>query len=101
MEAAYQRSEMRASVYGGGSLTWEDADEGSRTSPVVVRNLSGHGLQVVCQRAVRAGAAVFLTGETYECLGEVKYCVHVDGGFRIGIQLSRPPYPKAESLQIV
>jgi hypothetical protein len=101
MEAAYQRSEMRASVYGGGSLTWEDADEGSRTSPVVVRNLSGHGLQVVCQRAVRAGAAVFLTGETYECLGEVKYCVHVDGGFRIGIELRREPYLRTSDAALV
>ena len=97
----YQRSELRAPVFGGGWLTWDDAREGARTSHVVVRNLSGQGLQVVSPRQVRTGAVVFLTGETYECLGKVKYCVHGDGGFRIGIQFMREPYPRAASDRVI
>ncbi len=92
MEQDYQRGDMRAPVYGVGSLSWDDAGAGAQTSPVVVRNLSERGIQVVCEQPVRTGAAVFLTGDAYECLGEVKYCVVGDGGFRIGIELVREPY---------
>ncbi|MEZ5366767.1 MAG: hypothetical protein R2748_31610 [Bryobacterales bacterium] len=91
----YQRREMRAEVFGEGSLTWNDGLDGARTSSVTVRNLSSQGLQVVCRKAIRAGASVFLTGETYECLGTVKYCVYSDEGFRIGIELEREPYHRA------
>lgn len=97
MFEGYQRSETRAPVFGGGSLTWNDGLEGACTEPVTVRNLSGHGLQVLCRRPIRAGAPVFLTGETYECLGTVKYCVYSDEGFRIGIELERDPYPRSGS----
>jgi hypothetical protein len=97
MENRYQRSELRASVYGGGSLTWDDAGEGSRTSSVIVRNLSEQGIQVLCHRAIRTGAVVFLTGETYECLGKVRYCVYGEDGYRIGIQFTREPYPRNRS----
>ncbi len=92
MENHYQRAERRAIVYGGGSLTWDDAANGSRTSSVIVRNLSGEGLQIVCHQAIRTGAVVFLTGETYECLGKVRYCVYGEDGYRIGIQFTREPY---------
>ena len=93
MEQHYRRSEMRAAVYGGGVLAWNDAEKGPRTARVVVTNLSGQGLQIICSEAIRTGAVVFLTGDTYECLGEVRYCVYGDDGYRIGIELRRDPYP--------
>lgn len=92
MEQQYQRAEIRAAVYGGGSLVWDDVELGAQTSPVVVRNLSSQGLQVLCSRAIRTGAVVFLTGDAYECLGEVRYCVYGEDGYRIGIALKREPY---------
>ena len=49
----YQRREMRAQVFGEGSLTWNDGLDGAHTSPVRVRNVSSQGLQVVCRRAIR------------------------------------------------
>jgi hypothetical protein len=52
---------------------------------------------VLCHRAIRTGAVVFLTGETYECLGKVRYCVYGEDGYRIGIQFTREPYPRNRS----
>lgn len=92
MEQHYQRSQMRATVYGGGSLAWDDVEKGAQTSNVIVRNLSGLGLQVICGRPIRTGAVVFLTGDTFECLGEVRYCVYGEDGYRIGIEFKREPY---------
>ena len=93
MENQYQRAEIRAAVFGDGSLTWDDAAAGAQTSKVIVRNLSGNGIQVVCARAIRTGVAVFLTGDAYEYLGEVRYCVYGEDGYRIGIEFKREPYP--------
>ena len=47
---------------------------------------------MLCARAINTGAIVFLTGESYECLGEVKYCVYGQDGYRIGIEFKREPY---------
>ena len=93
MEQQYQRAERRASVYGAASLAWNDAELGGQTSPVIVRNMSGQGIQVICGRPISTGAVTFLTGDNYECLGEVRYCVFDDDGYLIGIRFKRAPYP--------
>jgi hypothetical protein len=71
------------------------------TSSVIVRNLSGQGLQIVCHEAIRTGAVVFLTGETYECFGKVRYCVYGEDGYRIGIQFTREPYKRNTTASVV
>jgi hypothetical protein len=59
---------------------------------VTVRNVSEQGMQLRCEQAIRPGTVVFLTGERYECLGTVRYCVHHDDGYRIGLEFVREPY---------
>ncbi len=90
---SYARSEDRERVYGKGELTW---DHGAQTkqSAVEVRNISDTGVQLHVSEYVRPGAAAYLTGTEYQCVGSVRYCVPNGQGFLVGIQFSREPHFK-------
>jgi len=89
--SSYSRSEPRLPAKGPATMTW-DAGNGSRESQVEVRNISSAGVQVVSKRPLQPGWTAYLTGEQFECLGEVEYCVSVDVGFYVGMSFRREPY---------
>ena len=43
---------------------------------------------------VRPGAAAYLTGTEYQCVGSIRYCVPNGQGFLVGLELSREPHFK-------
>jgi len=89
--AHYSRSEERLAARGPGKLTW-DAGHGARECVVEVRNISSAGVQVASKRPLQPGWTAYLTGEQFECLGEVEYCVSVDTGYLVGMSFRREPY---------
>lgn len=90
-ENAYVRAHQRIPVTGSGVLTW-DAGNGARRCPTQVRNLGDGGLQLFVTRAMVRGWTAYVTGETFECVGDVRYCVPSDGGFLVGLSFRHEPY---------
>ena len=91
MNRPYVRGEERMDVRGSGKLTW-DAGNGARDCAVAVRNISASGVQVVSKRALQPGWVAFLTGEKFECLGDVQYCRSTEEGYVVGMRFRREPY---------
>ena len=89
----YVRSGERERVYGKGDLTWDDGTQ-AKQSTAEVRNISDNGLQLRVSEYVRTGAAAYLTGTEYQCVGAVRYCVPNGQGFLVGLQFSREPHFK-------
>ena len=85
----YTRSEDRELVYGKGDLTWNHGTQ-AKQSAVEVRNISDNGMQVQVSEYVDVGAAAYLTGTEYQCVGSVQYCVPNRQGFLVGLKFSEP-----------
>ena len=90
---SYARSEDRELVYGKGDLTWDHGAQ-AKQSTVEVRNISDNGVQLRVSEYVRTGAAAYLTGTEYQCVGTVRYCVPNGQGFLAGLEFSREPHFK-------
>ena len=89
----YVRSEERERVYGKGELIWDHGAQAKQCT-VEVRNLSDKGMQLHVSEYVRTGAAAYLTGTQYQCVGSVRYCVPNGQGFLVGLEFSREPHFK-------
>ena len=92
-EKSYARSEKRERVCGKGDLTWDHGAQ-AKQSTVEVRNISDNGIQLRVSEYVRAGAAAYLTGTQYQCVGSVRYCVPNGQGFLVGLEFSQDPHFK-------
>lgn len=92
----YRRAYQRMGATGRGTLTW-DAGHGSRQCSVQVRNISDGGAQLLVSRPLAPGWTAYLTGEMFECIGAIQYCVEAAGGFLVGLSFERDPYAKPAS----
>ena len=61
---------------------------------VTVRNISDEGVKVAVPEGIEVLQVVRLSGQTWECLGRIVYCVREGESLVAGIQFMRPPYPK-------
>jgi hypothetical protein len=84
------RREDRLSSGGTGILSWFDG--GRQTATVTVKNATKGGVQLEMQQSVPLHQMVRLSGETWECQGQVRYCRRELGKILLGIQFTRPPY---------
>lgn len=91
IDQGYRRIHQRTHVTGNGVLTW-DAGNGARQCSATVRNLGDGGLQLLVSRPLSQGWTAYLTGEMFECVGKVRYCVPEQGGFLVGLEFSHDPY---------
>ena len=92
-EKSYARSVERERVCGKGDLTWDHGKE-AKQSAIEVRNISDLGLQMYATEYVQAGAAAYLTGSEFQCVGLVRYCVPNGEGFLVGLEFSKEPHFK-------
>ena len=90
------RREVRQAVSGGAMLYWREPSRGWRTSGVAVRNLSPSGLQLVCPQALAVPQTVRIVGQSFECIGVVRYCEPTGDDFRLGIEFTTRPAPKGQ-----
>lgn len=87
------RREARDVVCGEGELTWDDGVV-SRKHSVDVCNISDSGVQVRSRVHAPVGAAAYLTGEHFRCVGSIRYCRSNDAGYLVGIELNNDPHYK-------
>jgi len=88
-----RRNEDRLTAGGGGKLFFSD-DAYGRAVTVQVLNVSATGAQVASSERLEPHRNVRLTGSTWECLGQVRYCRKEGDSFFAGIQFMRPPQAK-------
>lgn len=86
-----RRLANRVRVSGGGVLSWDDGKRSYECS-AQVRDTSDGGLQLLLSRAVPVGSTAYLTGETFQCLGTVRYCQASADGYAVGLSFVRDPY---------
>jgi len=91
--ARERRREDRLPAVGSGTLHWFEGSQ-ARTATVEVEDVTESGVQLRAPEPVAPGEMVRLAGESWECLGRVHYCNTVAGGTVLGIELTRPAYPK-------
>lgn len=91
--AQERRREDRIPSAGNGSLEWFEMRE-KRAAPVVVEDVTEGGVRLRLEESLSQVDMVRLTGETWECLGKVRYCLARDGGTVLGIELAGPAYLK-------
>jgi len=87
----YQRLQERYQTTGSAQLTWDSGD-GARECSARVRNINSGGAQLVTAKALEPGSVAYLTGDQFECLGEVVYCRTSAGSFVVGIRFRYEPY---------
>jgi len=87
----YSRRQERYEVTGTGKLTW-DSGTGSEECSVVVRNINSKGVQVVASSALEPGSVAYLSGDEFECLGDVRYCRSTVEGFLVGLSFRQDPF---------
>lgn len=88
-----RRREDRLPAVGSGTLHWFEGTQ-PRSATVDVEDVTESGVRLRATEPVAAGEMIRLTGESWECLGRVNYCNTVAGGTVLGIELTRPAYPK-------
>jgi hypothetical protein len=88
-----RRREDRLISAGSGRLHWTDR-AGQHIAIVEVQNVTEEGLQVMVNEGLPHQQTVRLSGETWECIGDVCYCRTEGRKFVAGIQLRRRPYLK-------
>lgn len=96
--ADYARRTQREPATGSATLSWE-AEGVAQVCPISLRNLTADGMQAVGPRAVSPGAAVFVSGERYECAGEVRYCIRAEDGYCFGLRFRSDPYPPPSAVR--
>ena len=88
-----RRRTQRLPAAGTGLLEWNDAT-GPRGTTVRVTNVSADGVTIELPEAVKAPQMGRLTGNTWQCLGWLRYCNEQRGGFMAGFEFVQDPYPK-------
>jgi len=91
--AQERRRQDRLPAVGSGALHWFAGSQG-RTATVEVEDVTESGVRVRAPEPIAPGEMVRLTGESWECLGRVRYCHVGDDGSILGIELTGPAYPK-------
>ena len=90
-DCGYVRREQRERVTGAATLSWEVGGLG-QVCVYRVRNLTADGMQAVGRLPIPPGTRVFISGERYECLGQVRYCLEDAVERRIGLEFLSDPY---------
>jgi len=80
-----------------GRATLVCSGPGACSLSVQVTNTSTGGVQVELDQALPVHQMARLSGETYEVLGQLRYCRRRGSKFVVGIQFTRPPYPKGSA----
>jgi hypothetical protein len=88
-----RRREDRLAAAGSGRLQWTDR-AGQHVAMVEVRNVTEDGLQVMANELLPQQQTVRLSGETWECIGDVCYCRSEGRKFVAGIRMRRRPFLK-------
>jgi hypothetical protein len=89
-----RRREDRYPVVGQGTLKWNDGRL-HHTSAVQVCNVTPEGVRVRLDRELHSGQMVRLSGETWECIGAVRYCEPEGGHYwALGLEILGSAYPK-------
>lgn len=91
-----RRHEDRLPTAGQGTLHWKDRS-GGQVASVYVRNVAESGVQIEIHKRLDPHQTVWLSGQSWECEGRVRYCRREGSRYLVGIQLLRPPYPKTYS----
>ena len=91
--AQEHRREDRLSSGGTAILCWFEG--GRQSATVTVTNATKGGVQLEVPQSVPLHQMVRLSGETWECQGQVRYCRREPGKVLLGVQFTRPPYPKS------
>jgi hypothetical protein len=88
------RREDRLATIGCGTLVCSDR-RGRPVLRVQVTNTSKQGAQVEIDQPISIHQLVRLSGQTWECLGQVRYCQRRGTKFVAGIQFTQAPHPKS------
>ena len=91
--AFQRRREVRQPVRGTGVLRWSGPN-GPRTVEVQVQDMSASGMQFELSEPIQVDETVRLAGQSFECIGLVRYCTPQGNRFVVGIQFTRPPYDR-------
>ncbi len=68
------------------AFCWEDQLGQKHQGAARLANISPSGAAVEVQHPVRIGTTLFLGYQNQELSGEVKYCVSLGSGYRLGIK---------------
>lgn len=85
------RREERVAACGPVRICWAHRSLGQRDMTVTATNISERGVQVEIPEAIEIGRIVRLVGESWECLGWVRYCKGLGRHFLAGIEWSTRP----------
>lgn len=89
-----RRRADRLSSAGTGTLQWSMPGGARQAARVSVRNIGASGALIVSDQPLVVDQMVRLSGETWECIGRIRYCRRDGKKFLSGIQLTQPPQPK-------
>jgi hypothetical protein len=67
---------------------------GGKSMRVMIRNVTGQGLQFEAAKAIPDATVVRLSGRNVECQGITRYFKPVNDRYLVGVELVRPPYSK-------
>jgi hypothetical protein len=89
-----RRRQDRIPVSGKGEVHWYDKGGHQRVATVEVENVTESGVRLKVAESLRGVAMLRLTGETWECLGRIRYSEAGVTGHGVGIELASPAYLK-------
>ena len=82
-----RRREDRVPAEGSALLRWTGAQGQTKTTEVLIRNVSTEGVQVESSETVLSNQIARLIGAAVECTGAVRYCVPRNQTFLVGLFL--------------
>jgi hypothetical protein len=89
-----RRRQDRIPVSGQGEVHWYDKAGLRRVAAVAVENVTESGVRLNMSESLRGVPMLRLTGETWECLGRIRYCESGVAGYGVGVELAGPAYLK-------
>ncbi|GEM_PF-1801455 len=91
MKLTERRRLERLPASGSGTLEWTDPTRRHRTATVTVKDITADGVRLEADEPLETLNGARLVGETWECLGSIRYCRPENGRFVAGMQLTRLP----------
>ena len=84
----------RKPVLTSGALSWTARPHCGITLPVMIRNITKHGLQLEARTAVPVLVTARVSSSEFGYDGTTRYCQQAEGRYVIGIEFLRSPYNK-------
>src|SRR5581483_3815902 len=97
MKLTERRRLDRLPASGSGTLEWIDPSRRRRTATVTVKDITADGVRLEADQPLETWNGARLIGETWECLGSIRYCRPENGRFVAGMQLTRLPIRRTDS----